>query len=87
LKAASRISELIVRQPAISFPSGRGSLVSTAGSSVPTVGQFTPESQPLGVPADHHRVEIRSNGFRTIGFDVDIIAGEVVPYQGAITGS
>jgi hypothetical protein len=57
------------------------------GGFVGTVGQFTPASQPLGVPAGHHRVEIRSDGFRTMVFDVDIIAGQVVPYQGAMTRS
>jgi hypothetical protein len=57
------------------------------GGLVGTVGQFTPESQPLGVPAGHHRVEIRSQGFRTIVFDANIVAGQVLPYQGAMDRS
>jgi hypothetical protein len=57
------------------------------GGLVGTVGQFTPESQPLGVPAGRHRVEIRSQGFRTIVFDADIVAGQVLPYQGTMDRS
>jgi hypothetical protein len=57
------------------------------GGFVGTVGQFTPESQPLGVPAGHHRVEIRSQGFRSIVFDASIVAGQVLPYQGTMDRS
>jgi hypothetical protein len=57
------------------------------GGFVGNVGQFTPQSQPLGVPAGHHRVEIRSNGFRTMAFDVDVVAGQVLPYQGTLQQS
>jgi hypothetical protein len=52
------------------------------GNYVGTVGQFTPSSQPLGVPSGHHRVEVRLNGYKTIAFDADIVAGQVIPYQG-----
>jgi hypothetical protein len=54
------------------------------GQYVGTVGQFTPTSQPLGLVAGRHHVEIRAQGYRTMGFDVDIIAGQVIPYQGAL---
>jgi hypothetical protein len=57
------------------------------GGFVGTVGQFTPQSQPLGVAAGHHQVEIRSQGFRTIAFDVNIVAGQVLPYQGTMDRS
>jgi len=46
------------------------------------VGQFTPSTQPLGVPAGRHHVEVRNPGYQTMSFDVDIVAGEVIPYQG-----
>jgi PEGA domain-containing protein len=52
------------------------------GTYMGTVGQFTPQSQPLGVKAGHHQIEIRADGFRTMQFDADIIAGQVLPYQG-----
>ena len=51
---------------------------------VGTVGEFTSTTQPLGVAAGHHHVEIRAAGYQTISFDVDIIAGQVLPYQGSL---
>jgi len=54
------------------------------GNLIGTVGQFTPTSQPLGLPAGRHKVEVRASGYRTISFDVDIVAGEVIPYQGTM---
>ena len=52
---------------------------------VGTVGQFTPTTQPLGLEAGHHRVEVRASGYQALRFDVDIIAGQVIPYQGTLT--
>jgi hypothetical protein len=52
------------------------------GNYVGTVGQFTPTTQPLGVPSGHHHVEIRDVGYKTMSLDVDIVAGQVIPYQG-----
>jgi len=54
------------------------------GNAVGTVGQFTPTSQPLGLPAGSHHVEIRAPGYHTLTFDVQIVAGQVIPYQGAM---
>ena len=51
---------------------------------VGTVGEFTSTTQPLAVAAGHHLVEIRAAGYQTIRFDVDIIAGQVLPYQGSL---
>ena len=53
------------------------------GQYVGSVGEFTPRSQPLGVQAGHHRVEIRADGYRTMQFDADVW-GQVLPYQGAM---
>jgi len=54
------------------------------GSYVGTVGQFTPTTQPLGVTPGRHRIEIRAQGYRTLDFDVDIVAGQVIPYRGVM---
>ena len=54
------------------------------GTMVGTVGQFTPTSQPLGLVAGHHQIDVRASGYQTMSFDVDIIAGQVIPYQGAM---
>ena len=54
------------------------------GRVVGTVSQFTPTSQPLGLTAGRHRIELRATGYQTISFDTDIIAGQVIPYQGTM---
>ena len=54
------------------------------GALVGTVGQFTPTSQPLGLVAGRHKIEVRASGYQTMTFDVDIIAGQVIPYQGSM---
>ena len=52
------------------------------GTYMGTVGQFTPQSQPLGVKSGHHKLEIRADGYRTMTVDADVIAGQVLPFQG-----
>jgi hypothetical protein len=54
------------------------------GSFVGTVGQFTPSTRPLDLATGHHRIEIRASGYRTLTFDEDIVAGQVLPFQGAM---
>ena len=49
-----------------------------------TVGEYTPQSQPLGLPAGRHHIELREPGFEVSSFDVDIIAGQVIPFQGQL---
>jgi len=49
-----------------------------------TVGEFTPQSQPLGVEAGNRRVELRADGYRTVQFDAQVTAGQVLPYQGSM---
>ena len=54
------------------------------GARVGTVGQFSPTSQPLGLSTGRHRIEIRAPGYQTISIDADIVAGQVIPYQGSM---
>jgi hypothetical protein len=55
------------------------------GSLVGTVAQFTATTQqPLQLAPGRHHVEIRASGYRTVTFDADITAGQVVPYQGTL---
>jgi hypothetical protein len=54
------------------------------GALVGTVGQFTPTSQPLGLSAGRHHLEIRADGYHSMTFDADIVAGQVIPYQGTM---
>jgi hypothetical protein len=52
------------------------------GYDVGSVGEFTPTSQPLGLPVGRHHIEIVANGYRTMSSDVDVRAGQVIPFQG-----
>ena len=54
------------------------------GSLTGTVREFTPSSRPLDLPPGHHRIEIRASGYRTLTFDENIVAGEVLPFQGTM---
>jgi hypothetical protein len=54
------------------------------GSYVGTAGEFGATTQPLGLTPGRHQIEIRAPGYRTMSFDVDIVAGQVVPYQGKL---
>jgi hypothetical protein len=58
--------------------------IAVDGRVVGTVSQFTPTSQPLGLTAGRHRIELRAPGYQTISFDAEIIAGQVIPYQGTM---
>jgi hypothetical protein len=51
---------------------------------VGTVGLFDPTSQPLGLTTGRHHIEIRASGYQTMTFDADIVAGQVIPYQGTL---
>jgi hypothetical protein len=54
------------------------------GTYVGTVSEFDPNSQPLGLMAGRHHIEIRAEGYRTMSFDADVTAGQVLPYRGAL---
>ena len=44
--------------------------------------QYTPTEPPLSLAPGRHHVEIHASGFEVIAFDVDILPGQVIPYQG-----
>ena len=52
------------------------------GHDVGSVGQFTPTSPALGLTVGRHHIEIAADGYRTMWSDVDVRAGEVIPFQG-----
>jgi hypothetical protein len=54
------------------------------GERAGTVYMFTPRSQPLGLTPGRHHIEIRAPGYKTMEFDADIVAGQVIPYQGTL---
>jgi hypothetical protein len=59
-------------------------VVMADGGYVGTVGQFTPTTQPLALAPGRHHLEIRAPGYQTMAFDADIVAGQVIPYQGTL---
>jgi hypothetical protein len=54
------------------------------GTYVGTVATFGPTSQPLGLIAGRHHIEIRAAGYRTMTFEADVTPGQVIPYQGTL---
>jgi hypothetical protein len=44
--------------------------------------QFLPTEPPLALAPGRHHVEVNASGFEVIAFDVDIVPGQVIPYQG-----
>jgi len=54
------------------------------GNYVGRVASFGPQSQPLPVTPGRHVIEIRRSGYQTLTFDADVIAGQVIPYQGTM---
>jgi hypothetical protein len=54
------------------------------GKFVGTVAQFSPEQPPLSLTLGRHHVDLRLAGFQTMSFDVDVLAGQVTPYQGGL---
>lgn len=54
------------------------------GEYIGVVGDFSPTMQPLTLVAGRHRIELRAPAFEPLVFDVDIVPGEVIPYQGTM---
>ena len=48
------------------------------------VDDFSPTMQPLSLAPGRHRIEIVEVGYEPMVFDVDVIAGQVIPFQGAM---
>jgi hypothetical protein len=54
------------------------------GVYVGPAGDFSSVNPPLSLAAGHHHFELRAQGRQTLTFDVDVVAGQVVPYQGTL---
>jgi hypothetical protein len=48
------------------------------------VSNFTPRTRPLALAPGAHRIEVQAPGYETATFEVTIVAGEVVPFQGQL---
>jgi len=72
-------------QGGVSFEIAPGNAeVFVDGSYIGTADEFTPTTQPLGLTPGRHRIEIRASGYQTMAFDTEIVAGQVIPYQGTM---
>ena len=54
------------------------------GQYVGPVSNFTPSSAPLSLAPGRHHVELQTPNYVPLAFDVDIVAGEVIPYRGSL---
>jgi PEGA domain len=54
------------------------------GSYVGNARDFGPTCQPLTLTPGRHHVELEVPGMAPLAFDVDIIAGQVIPYSGRL---
>jgi hypothetical protein len=54
------------------------------GQYLGTVADFGPMMQPLSLAPGRHYMDIRAAGFAPMVFDVDVLAGQVLPYQGSM---
>jgi hypothetical protein len=54
------------------------------GRQIGQAGDFGPSAPPLDLNPGHHRIEIRAPGYRTMSFDADVVAGQVIPVQGTL---
>jgi hypothetical protein len=55
------------------------------GRYVGVAQSFDGTKQPLTLPAGQHRVELRAEGYQVVTFDVNVLAGQVIPYRGDMT--
>jgi hypothetical protein len=55
------------------------------GKYVGAATDFGPQQPPLTVAAGRHHLDLRAQGYQTMSFDVTVVAGQVLPYQGAMT--
>lgn len=54
------------------------------GTYVGDAGSFSATAQPLTVVPGRHRIELHAPGFESVTFEVDVLPGQVIPYQGAL---
>ena len=54
------------------------------GDYVGVVNDFSPLQAPLTLPAGVHHIDIDANGFAPLSFDITVVPGQVIPYQGTL---
>jgi len=59
-------------------------LVFVDGYYVGRVDDFSSVSPPLTLTPGFHRIEVQADGYQPMAWDVNIVPGQVIPYQGAM---
>jgi hypothetical protein len=54
------------------------------GKYVGRVSDLGSTTQPLALTPGRHHIEVRAAGYQTLSIDADVVAGQVIPYQGAM---
>jgi hypothetical protein len=54
------------------------------GVYVGTVADFSSTTPPLVLVAGRHHIEVRAAGYQSVSFDLTTVAGQVIPYRGAL---
>jgi PEGA domain len=62
--------------------SPRDATVYVDGTYVGVADDFYDPSHPLSVIAGRHRIQVQAPGYQPLSFDVDVVSGQVIPYQG-----
>ena len=62
--------------------SPRDAIVYVDGTYAGVADDFYDPSQPLSVMAGRHRIQVQAPGYQPLIFDVDVLPGQVIPYQG-----
>ncbi len=55
------------------------------GKYVGAVEDFAPTEAPLTLSTGRHHADVRAQGYQTMSFDISVVAGQVIPYQGTLT--
>ena len=56
--------------------------VDVDGNYAGIVGDFSDPSRPLSLAAGRHHIQLQAPGYEPMGFDVDVVPGQVIPYRG-----
>jgi hypothetical protein len=54
------------------------------GKYIGSADEFSSLQPPMTLAAGRHHVDLRAEGFLTVSFDITVVAGQVIPYQGTL---
>jgi len=54
------------------------------GDFVGYASDFGPEQMPLTLQSGRHHVDLAAPGYQDVSFDITVVAGQVIPYQGTL---